>query len=131
MTRLVPQSSRAFCSSCRVLASSSSKAAPKKTSPPAKKTAWQPALEAGKVPAYDESIKFLRADSEAKKAYLEAHKGQLDAAEREKLEVQSEVNEPEVRWNFRHGKGECFQGDFFPFSCFTGSCDADMVLSWL
>lgn len=93
-----------FSTSARTL----DKAASKASQPQQPKTSWQRPVEAGRIPAYDESLKFLAADASAKKAKLAELKkksSEADARELEKLEVDSEVNDPEVRWNFRHGKG--------------------------
>lgn len=98
-------------SRCSRLVRASSSRAPFTTSTRAfdkqKQTSWQRALEPGRVPAYDESLKFLAADASAKKAQLAELKKSKSADQKsiEQLEVKSEVNDPEVRWNFRHGKG--------------------------
>jgi large subunit ribosomal protein L35 len=90
--------------------------------PDASGTGWNRPLAPGVLPVYDEALQFLRADSRALQAELEGVQKQLaqlpdaerDAEQARKLrekahilEVQSEVNLPNVRWKFRNGSGAC------------------------
>jgi hypothetical protein len=72
-------------------------------------------VQAGVLPAYDEALKLIRADSEALKNEVEDVRKKLASAQGEEaealqkkveiLEVQSEINLPDVRWKFRNGLG--------------------------
>lgn len=98
--RLLPQTTRRALSTSRPACTPVTDAAPTQ----AKK--WTPALEAGQLAAYDESLKFLKADQKAKEAELEKLRGRADAADKiEELEINALVNDPETRWNFTHGQG--------------------------
>lgn len=82
---------------------------------------WKRPLAFGVLPAYDEALKYLKADSEALGVELESLRKVLEerkaAAEpnaedirniekkMEILEVQSQVNLPEVRWKVANGLG--------------------------
>ncbi|KAK0506395.1 phosphatidylethanolamine-binding protein [Armillaria luteobubalina] len=68
---------------------------------------WRPALPTGVLPAYDEAIKLIRQDSfrlkhEAGQVRRTINPGDEDEEEKRKLlrilQVQSEINLPEVRW---------------------------------
>ena len=84
----------------------------------AKSRAYKPALEPGALPAYDEAVKFLAADKERKQGQASKLRAQASSsgvskedgasltAKAEELEILSELDDPEVRWRFRHGKGE-------------------------
>ena len=83
---------------------------------------WNRPLVPGVLPAYDEALQYIRQDSCALRAETQYNRLALREAEsspspdpefikglKEKLtvlEIQSEVNRPEVRWNFRNGLGE-------------------------
>jgi len=83
---------------------------------------WNRPLAPGVLPAYDEALRYIHQDSHALKAEAQYNRSALREAEgspnpdpelikglKEKLailEVQSEVNRPEVRWNFRNALGE-------------------------
>jgi large subunit ribosomal protein L35 len=83
---------------------------------------WNRPLAPGVLPAFDEALRYIRQDSHALTAELQHNRSSLREAEtspnpdlelikglKEKLavlEVQSEVNRPEVRWYFRNGLGE-------------------------
>lgn len=82
---------------------------------------WNRSLAPGVLPAYDEALRYIRQDSCALRAEAQYNRLALREAESsptpdpesikglsEKLailEIQSEVNRPEVRWNFRNGLG--------------------------
>lgn len=82
---------------------------------------WNRPLGVGVLPAYDEALKLIRKDSKALKGAMgklriaigEAEKAALRdeaaiVAMKEKLqivEVQSEINLPDVRWKFANGMG--------------------------
>ena len=77
-------------------------------------------LRPGQLAAYDEAIKYLEEDSKEVRKWLEETRragessgtteGEAStsnsAAEIERLEVNSLINLPEVRWKFRNGQGE-------------------------
>lgn len=78
---------------------------------------WNRPLAPGVLPAYDEALRVIKADSRAIKAQLEQVNARIekagedgDLAElKEKahiLEVQSEINLPDVRWKFRNKMGK-------------------------
>lgn len=83
---------------------------------------WNRPLATGVLPAFDEALRYIRQDSRALRAEAQYNRSALREAEsspnpdpelikslEEKLailEVQSDVNRPEVRWNFRNGLGE-------------------------
>lgn len=83
---------------------------------------WNRPLAPGVLPAFDEALRYIRQDSRALKAEAQYNRSALREAEsspnpdpelikslEEKLailEVQSDVNRPEVRWKFRNGLGE-------------------------
>jgi large subunit ribosomal protein L35 len=81
-----------------------------------KTAGWNRPLAPGVLPAYDEALKLLRADSRTLKTELEGVQKKLEGlngkegeALRKKaniLEVQSEINLPDVRWKARNGQGE-------------------------
>jgi len=91
---------------------------------------WNRPLAPGVLPAFDEALRYIRQDSYALRAEAQYNRSALREAEsspkpdpeltnglKEKLailEVQSEVNRPEVRWNFRNGLGKhpYFQNSF-------------------
>lgn len=88
---------------------------------PQKPRQWNRPLAPGVLPAFDEALRYIRQDSHALRAEAQYNRSALRAAEsspdpdpelikglKEKLailEVQSEVNCPEIRWNFRNGLG--------------------------
>lgn len=83
---------------------------------------WNRPLAPGVLPAFDEALRYIHQDSYALRAEAQHNRSSLQQAEsspnpdpeliqglKEKLailEVQSEVNRPEVRWYFRNGLGE-------------------------
>lgn len=83
---------------------------------------WNRPLASGVLPAYDEALRYICQDSHALRAETQYTRSALREAEsspnqdpqlleglKEKLailEVQSEVNRPEVRWYFRNGLGQ-------------------------
>jgi len=83
---------------------------------------WNRPLAPGVLPAFDEALRYIRQDSHALRAEAQYNRSALQEAEsspnpdpelikglKEKLavlEVQSEINRPEVRWYFRNGLGE-------------------------
>jgi large subunit ribosomal protein L35 len=83
---------------------------------------WNRPLVPGVLPAYDEALRYIHQDSRALRAEAQYNRSALREAEsspnpdpklirgfKEKLailEVQSEANRPEVRWNFRNALGE-------------------------
>lgn len=87
---------------------------------------WNRPIASGVLPAYDLAFKYIREDSENLKKELEEVRGKIKAAEslpeseqdaqalrkmRAKadiLEIQSEVNLPDVRWKARNGLGELY-----------------------
>ncbi|KAF9785946.1 phosphatidylethanolamine-binding protein [Thelephora terrestris] len=86
---------------------------------PEKPRQWNRPLAPGVLPAFDEALRYIRQDSHALRAETQYNRSVLQEAEsspnpdlelvkglKEKLavlEVQSEVNRPEVRWYFRNG----------------------------
>lgn len=69
---------------------------------------WSRPVEPGVLPAYDEALAYIERDTAAKRAELTRLRSAKaesawTAAQLEKLEVESEVNLPEVRWNFEQG----------------------------
>ena len=89
---------------------------------PEKPRQWNRPLALGVLPAFDEAVRYIRQDSHALRAEAQYNRSALREAESSPnpdpelinglkaklaiLEVQSEVNRPEVRWNFRNGLGE-------------------------
>ncbi|CAE6430358.1 hypothetical protein ACGC1H_001219 [Rhizoctonia solani] len=69
-------------------------------------TAYQRPLPPGKLPVYDLAVELLEKDSAEKKALLAS---ETDPAKREKLEILSDINLPEVRWNVTQGKYDLTQ----------------------
>jgi large subunit ribosomal protein L35 len=80
---------------------------------------WKRPIAYGVLPAYDEALRYLMKDSSALKreakelraAISEQENGDEDALEKIRaklniLEVQSEINLPEVRWRVANGMGE-------------------------
>lgn len=83
---------------------------------------WNRPLAPGVLPAFDEAHRYIRRDSHLLRAEAEYNRSALRDAENSPnpdpelikglkkklttLEVQSEVNRPEVRWYFRNGLGE-------------------------
>jgi len=83
---------------------------------------WNRPLAPGVLPAYDEALRYIHQDSHTLRAEAQYNRSALREAEsspnpdpeliksfKEKLailEVQSEVNRPEIRWNFRNALGE-------------------------
>lgn len=95
---------------------------------------WNRPLARGVLPAFDEALRYIRQDSHTLRAEAQYNRSALREAEsspnpdpeliktlEEKLailEVQSDVNRPEVRWNSRNGLGErpCLQNPPSPDS---------------
>jgi large subunit ribosomal protein L35 len=102
---MIPSALRTFSTSTRL-------SFPKLRRTP-QKDKWTPALAPGVLPAYDEALALILKDANQKRAELEELKKQLEStsdSERnlilkrlEKLDIESEINVPEVRWNFRMG----------------------------
>jgi large subunit ribosomal protein L35 len=82
------------------------------------KREWNQPVAPGALPVYDEALKVIRADSRALKAELdgvrtrlagvkdtESNEAKTLAAKAKILEVQSQINLPDVRWKFRNGQG--------------------------
>ncbi|KAI6128699.1 phosphatidylethanolamine-binding protein [Pisolithus croceorrhizus] len=76
---------------------------------------WHRPLAFGVLPAYDEALKYIKADSEALEAVLVKTKANADVnmeavQEMEKkleiLQIQSQVNLPEVRWKVKNGMAD-------------------------
>ncbi|KAF8761314.1 PEBP-like protein [Rhizoctonia solani] len=65
--------------------------------------AYQRPLPPGKLPVYDLALELLEKDSAEKKLLLEK---ETDPANKARLEILSQINLPEVRWNFAQGKCE-------------------------
>lgn len=71
-------------------------------------SAWKTPLAPGRIPAYDEALLLIQRDAEVKRAQLqELRQSKPEGWEKKvaKLEIESEVNLPEVRWKFK--KGQC------------------------
>ncbi|CAE7067681.1 unnamed protein product [Rhizoctonia solani] len=68
--------------------------------------AYQRPLPSGKLPVYDLAVELLEKDSAEKQALLAK---ETDPVNREKLEILSRINLPEVRWNFAQGKYDLTQ----------------------
>jgi large subunit ribosomal protein L35 len=82
---------------------------------------WKRPLAYGVLPAFDEALKFIKADSEALKLEIQDVQASLKAAKQapepdpvavkqteEKLlylEIQSNINFPEVQWKCANGMG--------------------------
>jgi large subunit ribosomal protein L35 len=70
---------------------------------------WKRPLAPGRIPAYDEALLLIQRDAEAKRAQLEElcqSKPEGWGKKVAKLEIESEVNLPEVRWRFRKGNSK-------------------------
>lgn len=63
-------------------------------------------LKPGVLPAYDEALKYIANDKQAKLAQLEKSRASLSQEDAEKLEIEAYVNEPEVRWRAENRTGE-------------------------
>jgi len=88
---------------------------------------WNRPLAPGVLPAFDEALRYIRQDSHTLRAEAQYNRSALREVENSQnpdpelvkaleeklaiLEVQSDVNRPEVRWNSRNGLGElpCLQ----------------------
>lgn len=108
MLRSVPRAFKTARSFSRAVSSgTASSSADSPTELPVKKT-WTRPLEPGVLPAYDEALAYIERDSENKRAELERLRKQtnpkVSAEVLEKLEIESEINLPEVRWNFNQGQ---------------------------
>ena len=68
-------------------------------------------LAAGKLPAYDQAIRFLAKDKETKLAALHADTT-LDPAAREIKEIEAWVNDPETRWKAANRQGQKWHSFF-------------------
>lgn len=82
---------------------------------------WKRPLAFGVLPAFDEALKFIKADSEALKLETQNARASLKTAQQEAepdlvaisgmeerlqyLEIQSEINFPEVQWRCANGMG--------------------------
>lgn len=105
---------------CRRLeiAPAASSSTPPPPSPATLKTTptWKRPLAPGVIKAYDEALALVRKDANLKIQEVQQLKKTLKASperdtpeERrrlEKLEVESQINLPEVRWNVKNGQGE-------------------------
>ena len=98
---------------------------------------WTRPVGVGKLPVYDEALKVIREDSKKIKAELEAVraevkrlegatekenvKGELEELRKKEkiLEIQSEINLPQVRWGVANGMG--VYSLFSVFFCYTSS----------
>ncbi|CAE6438244.1 unnamed protein product [Rhizoctonia solani] len=69
-------------------------------------TAYQRPLPPGKLPVYDLALELLEKDSAEKRALLTK---ETDPAIKAKLDISSQINLPEVRWNFAQGKYDLTQ----------------------
>ncbi|CUA77778.1 54S ribosomal protein L35, mitochondrial [Rhizoctonia solani] len=69
-------------------------------------TAYQRPLPPGKLLVYDLAVELLEKDSAEKKALLAK---ETDPSTRKKLEILSDINLPEVRWNFAQGRYDLTQ----------------------
>ncbi|MCO5589999.1 hypothetical protein L7F22_043968 [Adiantum nelumboides] len=77
-------------------------------------TTWKPPIDPGVEPAYDEALKFISEQSSQLKKELVTLKSEVEAAplnspERALAEarlystsIASQINDPEVRWKFKH-----------------------------
>lgn len=90
-------------------ASTSTAETPTTTTDDAKPTKWVRPLEPGALPAYDEALAYIERDAANKRAELarwrEMKDKNVEQDELERLEIESEINLPEVRWNFQQGNG--------------------------
>lgn len=107
MLRSVPRAFKTARSFPRVISSGiASSSADTHTESPVKKT-WTRPLEPGVLPAYDEALAYIERDAANKRAELERLRKQtnptVSAEVLEKLEIESEINLPDVRWNFNQG----------------------------
>ncbi|KAG9104689.1 hypothetical protein FRC06_000075 [Ceratobasidium sp. 370] len=67
---------------------------------------YQRPLAPGVLPVYDLAVELLQKDSAAKKALLET---ETDPQKKAALEIQSQINLPEVRWAFAQGNYDLSQ----------------------
>jgi len=103
-TLRLPQLARALTTSAP--ASASASAAASTSSSSSAGPAYTAPLKAGVLPAYDEALKYLAADKDAKLALLEKTRAQLGPEAAEKLEVEALANDPETRWRAANGTGQ-------------------------
>lgn len=96
---------------------------------------WNRPVIKGVLPAFDEALRVIQKDSEAIKREVEQYKKRLEDARQASepdavsikqledklhiLEVQSEVNLPDVRWKFRNGLGVYLEVDYLRLLIFT------------
>lgn len=78
---------------------------------------WEPAHKPGEYPLYDMALQVIREDSKRLYARIEqlkqASQGQDVKDKLEELEVLAEMNQPQVLWALKNGKGSkwlCFIG---------------------
>ena len=71
---------------------------------------WRRPLEIGVLPAYDEALAYIEKDAAAKRERLEAlrkvNDGTVSSKDLIKLEIESEINLPEIRWGFENGRSK-------------------------
>lgn len=92
-------------------------ATPPPATPRASRT-WSRPLAGGVNKAYDEALALIKRDSQSKLQEITRIRGELDAPgvdefakarleqRLRKLEIESEVNLPEVQWGVKNGIGE-------------------------
>lgn len=79
---------------------------------------WTRPIANGVIKAYDEALALIRHDSNVKIREVQRLLKELDAAAEpgqkqevearlQKLEVESQINLPEVRWGMKEGLGQC------------------------
>jgi len=69
---------------------------------------WSRPLGIGVLPVYDEALAYIEKDAAIKRERLEslrkANDGSVSSEALIKLEIESEINLPEVRWKFENGQ---------------------------
>ncbi|KAF9513867.1 hypothetical protein BS47DRAFT_1485340 [Hydnum rufescens UP504] len=108
MLRSIPLALRTTRPFTRVFSSGSASSLADSTTESPMKKIWTRPLEPGVLPAYDEALAYIERDSENKRAELERLRKQTNPKASvevlEKLEIESQINLPEVRWNFKQGQ---------------------------
>jgi hypothetical protein len=66
---------------------------------------WVPAQTPGENPLYDMALEVIQGDSDRLQTMLEQLAGQKQHPKREQLEILSQMNRPDILWNFERGQG--------------------------
>jgi hypothetical protein len=70
---------------------------------------WVPAQTPGENPLYDMALEVIQEDSDRLQVISEqltSQKDNLQHPKREQLEILSQMNRPDILWNFERGQGQ-------------------------